>query len=81
MYVNAFSKGRCRMVDLKNRDFLKLLDFTTEEIEHLLKVSATLKKQKHEGVSHRHLKGKNIAMIFEKIQQEQDVLLKWEHLI
>lgn len=66
MYVNAFSKGRRRMVDLKNRDFLKLLDFTTEEIEHLLKVSTTLKKQKHEGVSHRHLKGKNIAMIFEK---------------
>ena len=48
MYVNAFSKGRRRMVDLKNRDFLKLLDFTTEEIEHLLKVSATLKKQKHD---------------------------------
>ncbi len=54
------------MVDLRGRDFLKLLDFTPEEIKHLLKVSMTLKKQKHNNISHRHLKGKQIAMIFEK---------------
>jgi len=54
------------MVDLRGRDFLKLLDFTPEEINHLLKVSATLKKQKHNNESHKYLKGKQIAMIFEK---------------
>ena len=66
MYVNAFSKGGCRMVDLRGRDFLKLLDFTPKEIEHLLKVSATLKKQKHKGESHRHLRGKQVVLLFEK---------------
>ena len=66
MYVNAFSKGGCRMVDLRGRDFLKLLDFTPKEIEHLLKVSSTLKKQKHNGESHRYLKGKQVVLLFEK---------------
>ena len=54
------------MVDLRGRDFLKLLDFTPTEINHLLKVAATLKKQKHNHESHMYLKGKQIAMIFEK---------------
>ena len=54
------------MVDLRGRDFLKLLDFTPKEINHLLKVAATLKKQKHNGESHRYLKGKQVALIFEK---------------
>ena len=54
------------MVDLRGRDFLKLLDFTPKEIEHLLKVAATLKKQKHNNESHRYLKGKQVALIFEK---------------
>ena len=54
------------MVDLRGRDFLKLLDFTPKEIEHLLKVSATLKKQKHKGESHRHLRGKQVVLLFEK---------------
>jgi ornithine carbamoyltransferase len=54
------------MVDLRGRDFLMLLDFTPEEINHLLKVATTLKKQKHNGESHRHLKGKQVALIFEK---------------
>ncbi len=54
------------MVDLRGRDFLKLLDFTPTEIKHLLKVSATLKKQRHNHESHMYLKGKQIAMIFEK---------------
>ena len=54
------------MVDLRGRDFLKLLDFTPQEINHLLKVAATLKKQKHNHESHMYLKGKQIAMIFEK---------------
>ena len=54
------------MVDLRGRDFLKLLDFTPKEIEHLLKVATTLKKQKHNNESHMYLKGKQVALIFEK---------------
>ena len=54
------------MVDLRGRDFLKLLDFTPTEINHLLKVAATLKKQKHNGESHRYLKGKQVVLLFEK---------------
>lgn len=54
------------MVDLRGRDFLTLLDYTPKEIEHLLKVAATLKKQKHNHESHRHLKGKQVALLFEK---------------
>ena len=54
------------MVDLRGRDFLKLLDFTPEEIEHLLAVSSALKIKKHQGVPHRYLEGKQIALIFEK---------------
>lgn len=54
------------MVDLRGRDFLKLLDFTTEEIYHLLNVSYNLKQLKRNGTPHRYLEGKQIAMIFEK---------------
>lgn len=54
------------MVDLRGKDFLKLLDFTTEEIEYLLDVSAKLKQEKHSGVQHKVLNGKNVALIFEK---------------
>ena len=54
------------MVDLRGRDFLKLLDFTPKEIEHLLKSAAKLKKMKHEGTPHTYLKGKQVALIFEK---------------
>jgi len=54
------------MVDLRGRDFLKLLDFTPKEIEHLIKVATTLKKQKHNNESHRYLKEKQVALIFEK---------------
>ena len=53
-------------INLKNRSFLKLLDFTPEEIKFLLDLSADLKKAKKEGREVQHLKGKNIALIFEK---------------
>jgi ornithine carbamoyltransferase len=52
--------------NLHNRHFLKLLDFTPEEIRYFLDLSAKLKKDKSEGVEKQHLKGKNIALIFEK---------------
>ena len=54
------------MVDLKNRSFLKLLDFTPEEIGGLLELAAQLKAQKKAGIPHRIHEGKNVALIFEK---------------
>ena len=54
------------MVSLKNRDFLKLLDFTPEEINYLLDLAAELKEKKKKGIPHRMHEGKNVALIFEK---------------
>ena len=53
-------------MNLKGRDFLKLLDYTSEEIEYLIDRAAELKAKKKNGVTHEELKGKNIALIFEK---------------
>lgn len=52
--------------NLKNRNFLKLLDFSAQEINFLLELSETLKKAKYAGAEQQMLKGKNIALIFEK---------------
>jgi ornithine carbamoyltransferase len=52
--------------DLKGRSFLKLLDFTPGEIAGLLELSAELKRAKKEGREVQRLKGRNIALIFEK---------------
>ena len=54
------------MTNLKGRSFLKLLDFSTEEITGLLDLAAELKEKKKAGVPHRLCEGKNIALIFEK---------------
>ena len=53
-------------VSLSGRSFLKLLDFSTDEINYLLDLSAEFKRMKMTGVPHRYLEGKNIALIFEK---------------
>ena len=53
-------------MDLKNKSFLKLLDFTPEEISGLLELSADLKAKKKAGISHRLCEGKSIALVFEK---------------
>jgi len=53
-------------INLHNRHFLKLLDFTPEEIAFLLDLAAKLKKAKRDGNEKQSLKGKNIALIFEK---------------
>lgn len=53
-------------VNLRNRHFLKLLDFTPEEIKFLLKLAADLKAAKYGGYEQPRLQGKNIALIFEK---------------
>lgn len=52
--------------NLRNRSFLKLLDFTPAEIRFLLDLSVDLKKAKYAGTEQQRLKGKNIALIFEK---------------
>lgn len=53
-------------VNLKNKSFLTLMDFTPEEIRYLLDLSHDLKRKKREGVKRESLKGKNIVLIFEK---------------
>lgn len=53
-------------MDLRGRDFLKLLDYTPEEIKYLLNLAADLKDKKKKGILVDHHKGKNIALIFEK---------------
>lgn len=52
--------------NLRNRNFLKLLDFSPKEIKFLLELSADLKKAKYAGTEQQKLTGKNIALIFEK---------------
>ena len=51
---------------MNQKHFLKLLDFTPAEIQHFIDVAADLKAKKKNGVSHRILEGKNVALIFEK---------------
>lgn len=52
--------------NLRNRHFLKLLDFTPKEIGYLLELSQDLKKAKYTGTEQQRMKGKNVALIFEK---------------
>ncbi|GAA0058084.1 ornithine carbamoyltransferase 1, catabolic [Streptococcus canis] len=54
------------MKNLRHRNFLTLLDFTTQEVEFLLNLSEDLKRVKYAGVEQQRLVGKNIALIFEK---------------
>lgn len=53
-------------MDLKGKHFLKLLDFTPDEINYLLELSAELKLKKKNGIAHKMCEGKNVALIFEK---------------
>ncbi len=54
------------MKNLRNRDFITLFDYTKEEMEFLLNLSADLKRAKYSGVEQQTLTGKNIALLFEK---------------
>ena len=54
------------MINLKGRNFLKLLDFTPEEIQYLLDLAADFKAKKKAGIPHRIHEGKNIAILFAK---------------
>ncbi len=53
-------------MNLKGKHFLKLLDYTPEEIGYLIDLASTLKKDKKAGVDQKDLRGKNVALIFEK---------------
>ncbi len=53
-------------MNLKNRSFLKLLDFTPEEINSLIDLAAELKQKKKANIPHKLCEGKNIALVFEK---------------
>ena len=54
------------MLNLKGKDFLKLLDFTSDEVMGLIELAAKLKAEKKAGIPHKLHEGKNIALIFEK---------------
>ena len=53
-------------MNLKGNDFLKLLDYSPEQIDYLLQLAAKLKAEKKAGIPHRLCEGKNVALIFEK---------------
>jgi ornithine carbamoyltransferase len=59
------TKGEKDM-NFKGRSLLTLLDYTPEEIQYLIDLSAELKKEKREGKLHRHLVGKNVVLLFQK---------------
>lgn len=63
-------------MDLKGRHFLTLKDYTQEEITYLLELSAELKAKKKQGILVDTLRGKNVALIFEKPVREPDVPLR-----
>ncbi|MBR0189511.1 MAG: ornithine carbamoyltransferase, partial [Clostridia bacterium] len=53
-------------MNLQGKSFLKLLDFTPEEIQYLIDLAIKLKAEKKQGIPHRLCEGKNVALIFEK---------------
>lgn len=53
-------------INLSGRHFLTLLDYTPEEIRHLIELSREFKRLKRAGIPHRYLEGKNIVLLFEK---------------
>src|SRR4051812_36925961 len=65
MSVNASIKEEIAN-QLKGRDFLALVDYTTEEIEYLLQLAIELKRKQKAGEPHAYLQGKTLGMIFEK---------------
>lgn len=67
MYEYATYKGGLEeMINLQGRDFVTLIDYTPEEINYLLELSFKFKQLKYKKKTHEYLKGKNVALIFEK---------------
>ena len=54
------------MINLKGKNFLKLLDYSTDEIRYLLDLSKDFKNKKKNNIDHKYLNGKNIVLLFEK---------------
>ena len=54
------------MTSLKGKNFLKLLDLSSEEINGLLQLAAQLKAEKKDGIPHKMHEGKNVVLLFEK---------------
>lgn len=52
--------------NISGRSFLKLLDFNSSELSYLLELAKEFKRQKRNGIAHRHLEGKNMVLLFEK---------------
>jgi ornithine carbamoyltransferase len=59
-------KERVAKMNFKGRDFLRILDFSEEELRYMLDVAKKFKEMKHAGRSHKYFPGKNIAIVFEK---------------
>jgi len=66
MYEYATYKRKFRLMNLRGYDFLKLLDYTSEEIRYLLDASRKFKELKNNGIAHEYLEGKNVVLLFEK---------------
>lgn len=74
--LSGLHKDIFMTVNLKNRNFLKLLDYTPTEIQYLIDLAIELKTAKKAGRERQTLVGKNIALIFEKPQPVPAVPLK-----
>ena len=77
MLGNAHARKEKYDMSLKNRHFLKLLDFTPEEITAYLDLAAELKAAKKAGNEVQRMKGKNIALILRKHRPAPVARLKW----
>lgn len=64
--------------NMKNRSLLSLVHHTQRELHYLLDLSRDLKRAKYTGTEEPHLKGKNIALIFEKPRPAPVARLKWQ---
>ena len=64
-------------VNVRGRNYLKLLDYTPEEIRYLLDLSKEFKNMKRNGVPHRYLENKNIVLLFERHPPVPVVPLRW----
>ena len=53
-------------MNFTGKDFLRILDFSSEELRYMLDVSKAFKKMKHEGQNHKYFPNKNIVIVFEK---------------
>lgn len=62
---------------LKNRDFLKEIDFTSEDLTYLLELAASLKKAKKARQEPKFMKDKNIVLLFEKDSTAPAAPLRW----